>query len=221
MENHLAKSLQEAAGSMGITLTDREITMFSIYYQELLSWNKTFNLVSVKSTLDIPIKHFIDSLTPLFLISNTRTSLLDIGSGAGFPGLPMKIVRPSLEIFLLESSRKKTSFLKHIIRTLNLQDITVLHNRVELLMQNDAYKERFNIVISRAAFKLPDLLRQGSFFLATGGCVVAMKGRNVENELKDVSAMADFSLIFCHDIPLPILGDLRKILVFKKEALCS
>jgi 16S rRNA (guanine527-N7)-methyltransferase len=215
MEKHLEKILLEAAWSMGIKLSSEEITMFSIYYQELLSWNKKFNLVSVKSFLDIPIKHFIDSLTPLSLFSNAK--ILDIGSGAGFPGLPMKIVRPSLEIFLLESSRKKTSFLKHIIRTLNLNNITVLHDRVEHLMKNDDYKERFEIVISRAAFKLPDLLHQGSFFLANGGLVVAMKARNVENELKDASAIPGFSLILCHDIPLPVLSDLRKIMVFKKE----
>lgn len=217
MNSHLANILREAAGSLEINLSDHEMILFSTYYKELLAWNNTFNLVSVKSALDIPVKHFIDSLTPLSLIANKKTKLLDIGSGAGFPGLPMKIARPSLDVFLLESSRKKTSFLKHIIRTLNLQDVTVIHDRVEHLMHINAYKEHFDVVISRAAFKLPDLLRQGSFFLANGGFVFAMKGKNVENELQEAKEISDFPLIFCHDISLPVLGDLRKILVFKKR----
>ena len=220
MEKDLRRILSDASITMGITLTDRELSMFSIYYHELLVWNEKINLISAKSAIDIPIKHFIDSLTPLPFMMKTSATMLDIGAGAGFPGIPMKIAAPSLKVFLLESSRKKASFLKHIIRTLNLDEISVIHNRAENIMADNAYRERFDIVISRAAFKLPALLRISSFFLADDGLVMAMKGKNVADEMKDAREMSDapgFAFMSCHDIQLPGAHDIRKIVTFKKS----
>jgi 16S rRNA (guanine527-N7)-methyltransferase len=175
MEKNLDEILSDAAARIGIFLNDKQLSLFSIYYRELFSWNKKINLVSAKTSLDIPIKHFIDSMTPLLFLANPSARLLDIGAGAGFPGIPMKIVSPSLKVFLLESSRKKTSFLKHVVRTLHLDETVVIHNRVEHLMADDAYKNCFDTVISRATFKLSALIPISSFFLKHNGTLMALK----------------------------------------------
>jgi 16S rRNA (guanine527-N7)-methyltransferase len=219
MENNLRKILTEASSTLGIHLKDRELILFSHYFRELLLWNKKINLVSVTSDLDIPIKHFIDSLIPVPFLKNKEAKLLDIGSGAGFPGLPIKIAVPSLKVFLLEASRKKTSFLKHVIRTLHLDDITVIHNRAEHLMADSVYKDYFDIIISRATLKISELLWMGSYFLKNDGFVIAMKGKNIVNEWddrKDISGQPVLTFLSCHEIQLPVMGDLRKIVIFKK-----
>jgi len=219
MEKNLETILFDAATRIGIFLNDKQLSLFSQYYRELVVWNEKMNLVSVKSDLDIPIKHFIDSLTPVLFLMNTSTRLLDIGAGAGFPGLPMKIAVPSLKVSLLESSRKKTSFLKHVIRTLALDKTTVIHNRAEHLITDDRYRNYFDTVISRATFKLSALMPMSSFFLRHNGTVMAMKGKNVTDELNEafeISEMSGLTFLACHDIRLPVTGDLRKIVIFKK-----
>lgn len=208
-----------AASALGISLSEKDLVLFETYHRELLTWNKKINLVSVKSDMDIPIKHFLDSLTLLPFIQDTRGQVLDIGSGAGFPGIPLKIVLNSLKISLLESTRKKTSFLKHIIRTLHLTDITVIHNRAESLMEDKTYKYRFAVVISRATLKLPQFYRMGAYFLAPKGILIAMKGKKAEEELKEavfISQNMGLQYVASHDITLPKTGDLRKIIIYER-----
>jgi 16S rRNA (guanine527-N7)-methyltransferase len=222
MEKLLDILRANAATDLGISLNDGQLSLFAVYLRELLAWNEKINLVSVKSDLDIPIKHFIDSLTPLPLLKDTSKRLLDIGTGAGFPGVPLKIAMPSLKVFLLEASRKKASFLKHIIRTLDLDGITVIHNRVEHIMQDDTYKGFFDTVISRATLKIPDLLRFGAWFLCDNGILIAMKGPDGGNEWKnatELSAISKLMLLSSHHFRLPATGDGRTILLYKKIGL--
>lgn len=225
MDKNLDEILSDAAARIGIFLSDKQLSLFAAYYGELLSWNEKINLVFAKSSLDIPIKHFIDSLTPLLFLTNPSSMLLDIGTGAGFPGIPMKIVSPSLKLFLLESSRKKTSFLKHVIRTLHLDETIVIHNRAEHLMTDGAYKNCFDTVISRATLKLSALIPMSSFFLKHNGILIAMKGKNVMTERKDafeISELSGLTFLSCHDIRLPVTGDSRKIVIFNKTSIpCS
>jgi 16S rRNA (guanine527-N7)-methyltransferase len=208
------------ASSLGISLSEKALLLFETYQRELLTWNKKINLVSVKSALDIPIKHFLDSLTLVPFIQDTSSQVLDIGSGAGFPAIPLKIAVNSLKISLLESSRKKTSFLKHIIRTLHLTDITVIHNRTEYLMEDEAYRGTFTVVTSRATLKLPQFLRMGAYFLAPKGILIAMKSKRAEEELREgatVSQNLGYHYIARHDITLPITGDFRTIIIYEKS----
>jgi 16S rRNA (guanine527-N7)-methyltransferase len=219
MEEKLSQMLSEASGAMGIALGERELSLFTTYCRELLAWNKKMNLISLKSTRDIVIKHFIDSLTLLPYIRNETCQVLDIGSGAGFPGIPLKIVASSLKVSLLESSRKKSSFLKHVIRSLNLKDAMVIHNRAELLMRQETYKESFDIVTSRATFKLPEFLRMGAFFLAPRGFLIAMKGKKSDQEQMAAAGMSHglgLRYTGSYDLTLPITGDFRRIIVFEK-----
>lgn len=211
--------LVEAAGSLGITLAERELALFSIYRQELITWNRIVSLVAVKSPLDLPIKHFIDSLTALPLLPREGKRLLDVGTGAGFPGLPLKIIRPDLDLHLLEASRKKVSFLKELTRKLGLPGVTIIHERVEQVMKNARLHESFDCVISRAAFKMPELLNMGLHFLRPGGVLAAMRGPREEGTNPNTCHAVDIKGIILDqvaDFRLPVTGVSRKIILYKK-----
>lgn len=221
MEQNISRILVEAAGSLGIILGERERSLFSLYHEELLAWNKKINLFSVKSPEEIAIKHFVDSLTLLPFIENKESKVLDIGAGAGFPGIPLKIALDSLKLTLLESSRKKASFLKHVIRTLGLGETAVIQERAGEVMRKEMYRHAFDVVISRAVFKLVQFLPMGAFFLSPGGIMIAMKGPNIKGEeLRDAAATSEelgMTGVDCHELKLPIIGDLRKIMIYKKS----
>jgi len=222
MEKDISKTLSTAANALGITLGAKEVSQFTTYYNELLKWNEKINLVSVKSELDIPMKHFIDSLTLLPFIKNKKGRFLDIGSGAGFPGVPLKIVLNSLKVSLLESSRKKSSFLKHIIRSLKLTDIFVITSRAEGLMENKSYRGCFDTVTSRATFKLPEYLQMGAFFLSESGILIAMKGKKADEEVTEAAGMSQtlgLKYILSQEITLPFTGDFRRIIIYEKSSL--
>jgi 16S rRNA (guanine527-N7)-methyltransferase len=218
MENRFLKILSEAASILGCTLGERELSLFELYRHELLLWNKRINLVSAKTPDEMLAKHFIDSLTPIPFIPNKNSSLLDIGTGAGFPGLPMKIVVSSFKLSLLEASRKKVSFLKHLLRIMALPDTHVMHQRLEELHEERRHAF-FDVVISRAALKLPQFVRMGAPLLFKKGLLIAMKGPTVEEErlaAQEVSEKCGLVLLDCHEIRLPLTGDLRKIVVYQK-----
>lgn len=215
----LAELLSGSSGLTGLTPGDKEISLLESYRKEILFWNNKMNLVSVKSPLDIPVKHFIDSLTAAPYLPRKDVAVLDIGAGAGFPGIPLKICMDSLKLYLLESQRKKASFLKHLVRTLDLHDVTVVHKRAEDLIREGSYREFFDTVISRATLKLPKLLGMGNHFLSAGGILIAMKGADVEKELRDALTFCPSNrMVFVdsHALSLPETADRRKILVFKK-----
>jgi len=219
MENEIIL-LGQAARELGIPLSNIKLEQFDIYQQEILQWNAKTNLISEKSAKDIASRHFLDSLTALQFIDNPRARIIDIGSGAGFPGIPLKIACPDLQLYLLESNRKKVSFLKHIIRLLNFTETVILHERAENLLKNNKWKDFFDIVISRAAFKLPEFVALGAFFLAPQGTLIALKGNDVEDEFLTCvkSATASFfSELFQHDVISPLRGIPHKIIVGKKE----
>ena len=215
----LTRILLEAAGELGITLAEREVALFSLYEQELLTWNRIVSLVAIKSPLDIPIKHFIDSLTALPLLPREGKRLLDIGTGAGFPGLPLKIIRPDIDLHLLEASRKKVSFLKELIRKLGLPGVTIIHERVEQVMKNGRFHESFDCMISRAAFKMPELLNMGLHFLRPGGLLAAMRGPRDAGANPNIGQTIDikgYYLEKIEDFRPPIGGVSRKIILYKK-----
>ena len=129
-------SLSKNAQQLGIELGQRQLSQFDVYKNELLQWNAKTNLISENSSQEIFSRHFLDSLTALQFIHMPDARIIDVGCGAGFPGLPIKIALPSLKLYLLETNRKKVSFLKHIIRLLNLSEAFVLHDRVENIHQD-------------------------------------------------------------------------------------
>jgi len=215
----MMETLRQASREIGVELDAAATGLFEDYARELLFWNSKMNLVSLKSPLDLPVKHFVDSLTAAECIGNRAGILLDMGSGAGLPGIPLKIVFPSLRITLLDSSRKKTSFLRAVLRRLELPGVTVVNGRAEMLLNEKAWRGRFDIVISRAAFKLPEYIRLGSGFLAPGGILIAMKGPGFEPELEESLPLlrkGEMKFSAEREIRLPLTGDFRKILIFQR-----
>ncbi|MDP2268333.1 MAG: 16S rRNA (guanine(527)-N(7))-methyltransferase RsmG [Deltaproteobacteria bacterium] len=168
---------------MGVPLGEKQLDLFCRYYREIMSWNEKINLLSRSSSEDTLLKNFIDSLTAVQFLRERENRILDMGSGGGFPGIPLKIACSTLQVSLLEASRKKTSFLKHIIRTLQLEKITVIHERAENLPDQESCRNSFDIVISKAAFKLPQFITLGASFLRPGGILMAMKGADISDEL--------------------------------------
>ncbi len=212
MVNDFRNILLSAEGELGIALTDLHLALFETYRETLLLWNDKMNLVSLQSELDLPVRHFIDSLTVLPHIPPGTRFVLDIGSGAGFPAIPVKIVRTDLHMTLLEASRKKSSFLKELIRKLDLKDVAVLNCRLEELVKKYP-KPSFDLIISRAALKLPDLIAKGLTLLKTGGILAAMKGPGIEEEIAALESLktTPFRIVGNYPLALPLTGDRRNI----------
>ena len=211
--------LHEGAKLLSIELGDEQLALFDLYQSELLQWNARINLISESTAGEIVTRHFLDSLTAAKYITSPNTRLIDIGCGAGFPGIPLKIALPSIQLYLLETNRKKVSFLKHIIRVLNLDRTQALHDRTENVVRTETWREKFDVVISRAAFKLPVLLPLGDYFLAPDGLLITLKGPDVSSELDAAltgGKAAEKYKTFQYDISLPLLGPPRKIIIFQK-----
>jgi len=218
----LSQRLQESVADFHVHLSDQQLNSFLLYYQELKLWNSRVNLISSsESATDIFIKHFLDSLTLIPFITVPDGRLLDIGTGGGFPGIPLKIALKSLNVTLVEASRKKVSFLKSMNRLLKLNDIQVLQERVECRLHKEQYRNRVDIVVSRAALKLPEYLRFGKELVSSHGVIIAMKGAKDQLELDEIQEHLDnmgLSLAEVHSLTLPLTGEFRAILMFKHSS---
>jgi len=219
MHGNWPQLLVQAASSMGVPLEEKQLDLFGRYHREIMSWNEKINLLSRSSSGDTLLKNFIDSLSVLQFLPTLPSHVLDMGSGGGFPGIPLKIACPTLQVSLLEASRKKTSFLKYIIRMLQLAEITVIHERAENLLGQDSLHSSYDVVISKAAFKLPQLLTLGASFLRPGGILMAMKSADINDELAEAqpsAVAAGLLLTASHALTLPVTGDQRQILIYTK-----
>ena len=155
----MQKLAQEFHALTGGTLSSQQLAALDIYHQELNAWNAVHNLTAIREPEQVRVKHFLDSLPAVRSIPEGAT-LLDIGSGGGFPGLPLKVIRPSLTITLIDASRKKVSFLKHVIRTLKLDKIEALHIRAEDFAKDPLHRHQFDVIISRALSSLDSFRRR-------------------------------------------------------------
>jgi len=212
-------ALRNHARSLDIALDDHQLALFNVYKNEILQWNTKTNLISENSSRDIIKRHFLDSLTALRFIPRQSCKMMDVGCGAGFPGIPLKIAQLDLKLFLLEANRKKVSFLKNILRLLDLKQSVVLHERVENIIKTVTWKESVDVVISRATFSLSELFRLGEWLLVPGGDVIAFKGPEVDQEIQDLFSGTNrgkFSQLIQHDIKADFSEATRKIIIIKK-----
>lgn len=186
------EKLIEGARELGIELNGKQVKQFELYYQELVEWNKKFNLTAITDYSEVQVKHFLDSLTVVLALSKEELqkrdfNIIDIGSGAGFPGVPLKIVFPQPKLVLVESTGKKTIFLDHIIHKLELESIEVLNGRAEEIARSPLYREQFALVVSRAVASLPALAELALPFCQLGGRFVAQKKGEVSQEIDRAS----------------------------------
>lgn len=169
---------------LGLVPSMDQINAFMTYLSELKKWNKTYNLTGLRKDEDIIIKHFIDSLLYLKAMPDGKTKVADIGSGAGFPGIPIKIIRPEIEMYLIEPSVKKSAFLSHIIRQLQLKEIKVMEKTVEGIRVNQGLSLSVDIAVTRALFSVKDFIKKASHIVKQGGILILNKGPKVREEIK-------------------------------------
>ena len=193
---------------------------FIQYRDELLEWNSQFNLTAIRSPEEIETKHFMDSLSLLPILQKYQVkSLIDIGTGAGFPGIPLKIVDPALKLVLVESVEKKAKFCRHIIQTLNLNDSDVIVERAEAAGQKKNYREQFDCAVARAVAALPALLEYLLPLVHVGGLVIAQKSAAVDEEIKQAKnacAILGGGKIQVKPVTIPGLEAERNLVIIEK-----
>ena len=213
--------LSEVAKEYGLELTSNQISAFNRYYELLVEWNEKINLTAITEPREVAIKHIVDSLScyqkELF---TGQVSLIDVGTGAGFPGLPLKIFYPELKLTLLDSLNKRVKFLQLVVDELGLKDVEVIHARSEEAARNKKYREKVDLATARAGARLPIICEYCLPFVKQGGTFIALKGRQYEEEIQE--AQKAFSvlvgkLVKSMPVKLPELEDKRAVVYIKKE----
>jgi 16S rRNA (guanine527-N7)-methyltransferase len=178
------EKLEAGAKKLGLELNSGQLKQFDIYYHELVDWNRQINLTAITDYEEVQLKHFLDSLTVSLAWQPARgNSVIDVGTGAGMPGIPLKIAFPDIKLVLLEATAKKVSFLHNITQKLGLNDVEIVVGRAEEVAHVPRYREHFNLVLSRAVAPLPTLVELTIPFCAVGGSFVAQKKGSVDAEV--------------------------------------
>jgi 16S rRNA (guanine527-N7)-methyltransferase len=216
--NQAAKDLLlTGAKELGIALTDGQLSSLNLFAEELKKWNRKINLTAISDDQGIAVKHLVDSLSLLKVVHGPGR-LLDIGSGGGFPCIPVKIVQPDLDILSVDAVVKKISFQKQAVRLLNLVNFNALHIRAETLAAD--YAKSFDWVVSRAFSDLPSFVAMALPVLKSEGRIVAMKGRNAAEEVAaagEALAALGVEVESVQEFSLPASGDARALVVLIKK----
>jgi 16S rRNA (guanine527-N7)-methyltransferase len=181
--------LIRGARELGIGLTDRHLAAFATCYETLVEWNQRFNLTAITDWEGVLIRHFLDSLSCLKAIPQSELSagaqVIDVGTGAGYPGIPLKIVCPGMRLTLLEAARKKVTYLGHLINELGLKDVWAIHARSEQLGQDPTHREQYDWALARAVAKMPTLMEYLLPLVRVGGATLAQKGEDAPAEVQE------------------------------------
>ncbi|HZG57280.1 16S rRNA (guanine(527)-N(7))-methyltransferase RsmG [Paenibacillus sp.] len=213
-------SFRRLLAERSVTVTDRQLEQFELYYRELVDWNERMNLTAITEKEQVFLKHFYDSLTLSFYYPLDKVNMLaDIGSGAGFPSIPLKIMFPHLRVTIVDSLQKRIGFLQSLAETLGLQDVECVHARAEDAARLPAHRDRYDLVTARAVARMNVLAEFCLPFARTGGAFVAMKGSDPAEELRE----AGFALkalggefVSDHAFELPHDGSGRHIVIVRK-----
>ncbi|ARQ08108.1 16S rRNA (guanine(527)-N(7))-methyltransferase RsmG [Macrococcoides canis] len=204
----------------GFELTDEQQKQFAIYYETLVEWNEKINLTAVTEKEDVYLKHFFDSITPSFYFDfNKVKSICDVGAGAGFPSIPLKILYPHLELTIVDSLNKRINFLNHLSAELNLTNCRFVHDRAETFGKG-AYRESFDVVTARAVARLSVLSELCLPLVKKGGHFIALKGAQGEIEVEEglfAISILGGAVVENHPLTLPEEESMRYILDIEKR----
>lgn len=186
-ENYNTDALTSGLKEMNIEVSDKQISQLLRYYEMLVEWNEVMNLTAITEYEEVIVKHFLDSVSLVKIMEPKTDTLIDVGCGAGFPGLPLKIVFPELKVTLLDSLNKRVKFLQAVIDELSLDGVAAVHGRAEDFAHNKDYRERYDICVSRAVANLSTLSEYCLPFVKRGGSFVAYKAEKGAEELSNAS----------------------------------
>lgn len=213
--------LIDGAEKLGFNLSDNQINQFEKYYELLIEWNNKLNLTSITEEKEVIIKHFLDSIAINKVIDvNKSSSLIDLGTGAGFPGIPLKIVYPELEVTLVDSLNKRINFLLHVIDELDLEKVNCIHSRAEDLGNNEEYREKFDLCVSRAVADLSVLSEYCIPFVKINGSFISYKAIKSQQEVEDSNNAINTlggKLEGAHFVDIPFSEINRAFIVIKKH----
>ena len=214
--------LLQGANELGLSINQTQCEQFAVYSALLKEWNEKMNLTAIVDDDGIAVKHFLDSILPLAHMNLPEgASLADVGTGAGFPGLPIKIVRPDFQVTLIDALNKRVKFLQAVCENLHLSGVSCIHGRAEDLGKDKDYREQFDVLTSRAVANLKVLCEYCLPFVKVGGVFVALKAQEVEEELlaaKPMIGTLGGKVEQVIDAPLPQTDMLRKLVVIRKVA---
>lgn len=205
----------------GISLSEDQLGQFETYYETLVEWNEKMNLTAITNKEDVFLKHFYDSITASFYFDFTKPfHLCDVGAGAGFPSIPLKIAFPHIQVTIVDSLNKRISFLDHLATTLKLENVQFVHDRAETFGVNPMHREAYDVVTARAVARMSVLSELCLPLVKIGGHFIAMKALNAKDELevgqKAITTLGG-KVENIHTFTLPIEESERTILVIKKE----
>jgi 16S rRNA (guanine527-N7)-methyltransferase len=222
------EQLEAGARHLGLTLNSKQLALFQVFYQDLVAWNQRFNLTAITEYEQVQIRHFVDSLSCLLAFEESHSDrgdrplrCIDIGSGAGFPGLPIKIYCPQVCMVLLEATGKKVTFLEHIVSRLGMRKVQPLKGRAEEVAHDPDHRERYDVVLARAVAELSVLAEYALPLCSMGGLVIAQKGAGAREETQAAEyAVSVLGGRLKRVIPVELLGlaEARNLIVIEKAA---
>ena len=212
--------LAGAAAAFGLPLSEAQLVQFQRYYELLLKWNEKMNLTAITEPREVAVKHIVDSLSAYdeaLFIDGVR--VVDVGTGAGFPGIPLKVLCPSIRLTLLDSLQKRVGFLREVVSAMGLPEVECVHARAEEAARQKACREQFDVAVARAVARLAVLAEYTLPFVRVGGSFLALKGAKYREEAEEAEGAVRLlggGAVEARPVKLPGLDDVRAVLCIEK-----